>query len=159
LLLPFLATSVVGPGVIAAPLYRTLRQLQGLNTQWGATVPLWSNGLTVMVFLLFFLGIGMRLDRVIPWKDILRSMMPLILLIGVANMYWASQSLFWPFIVLLSSKEDYTPGLGLFIEFRNIFSASSVWVLAPSLLVAAIFAVGFVLCTRLFITRIGLESR
>jgi ABC-type glycerol-3-phosphate transport system permease component len=163
--LPFLATSVIGPGVIAGSLFSGLYRLRALDTQWGATVPLWSNGFTLLVFLLFLAGMRFRLERALLrgesslktfLKDILPPMKPVILLVGVINMYWASQSILWPLIVL-NGAENQTVPLGLLsVLLRGANRPAAV--LAPILPVAAMFAAGFVLCTYWLITRTALES-
>jgi ABC-type sugar transport system permease subunit len=166
LLLPFLATSLVGPGVIAGSLFSGLYRLRVLGTQWASTVPLWSNGLTLLVFLLFLVGMRSSLER--AWlngesllktvlSDIMPRMRPVILLVGVFNMYWASQSFFWP-LITLNRAEHQTASLGLLrIALRGAF-LRPVDALLPILPVAAMFAAGFVVCTYWLVTRTALES-
>jgi multiple sugar transport system permease protein len=168
ILLPFLGTSLIGSSVISGALLNGLRSLDGLNTQWGSSITLLSNGLTLLLFLLFLYGVRFRVEQAIlrgrGFVDVLRKdiwpvMKPLILIVGLMNTYWAGQRLFWPLIVL-NSADSFTPSLGLLMARRTGDAfVPVVQLLMPHVLVAAACAAGLVFLTHMLVTQMALSTK
>jgi ABC-type glycerol-3-phosphate transport system permease component len=112
LYLLFVIVAIVGTGVVSAPLFSGGRTLGLIDTVWASVLPVCASGAAVILFALFFESLAPRLAQAraqgeaetsIFRREILPAAWPLVLLVGVASTWWASQRLLWPLLVLMAS--------------------------------------------------------
>jgi ABC-type glycerol-3-phosphate transport system permease component len=164
----FVVAAIVSTGVISAPLYSGGAALGLINTTWASVLPVFTSGAAVILFAQIFKSLAPRLAQArargetearIFRRDILPAAWPLVLLVGVASTWWASQRILWPLLVLVA-PERWPAGLWAYqiLQYTGISVEAGTSALLSVFPLGIPFAVALVFLVRVILRRMALVA-